>query len=62
MRWSVRTVVTDKDWSKLRRLPDSTWPCAVVRPELAMVFDEGREGFEGLVLGVGNGGRGVGHR
>lgn len=55
-------VVTDKDWSKLRHLPDSTWPCAVVRPELAMVFDEGREGFEGLVLGVGNGGRGVGHR
>ncbi len=47
-------VVTDKDWSKLRGLPDSTWPCPVVRPELAVVFDEGREVFEGMVLrGVG---------
>ncbi len=47
-------VVTDKDWSKLRNLPDSTWPCPVVRPELAIVFDSGRQEFDRLVLGVGN--------
>ncbi len=45
-------VVTDKDWSKLRRLPDSTWPCPVVRPELALVFDSGREEFDRMVLGA----------
>jgi tetraacyldisaccharide 4'-kinase len=55
-------VVTDKDWSKLRGVPDSVWPCPVVRPELAVVFDEGREVFEGMVLrgvgpvGIGRGG------
>ncbi len=48
-------VVTDKDWSKLRGLPDSTWPCPVVRPELAVVFDEGREVFEGMVVRAGRG-------
>lgn len=45
-------VVTDKDWSKLRHLPDSTWPCPVVRPDLALVFDSGREEFDRLVLGA----------
>ena len=53
-------VVTDKDWSKLRALPDSTWPCPLVRPELAVAFDSGREEFDRLVLGaVGNTGRGT---
>ena len=54
-------VVTDKDWSKLRTLPDSTWPCPIVRPELAIVFDSGREEFDRWVLGaiggVGNAAR-----
>jgi tetraacyldisaccharide 4'-kinase len=51
-------VVTDKDWSKLRELPESRWPCPVVRPELALVFDEGREEFDRMVLGaVGKAGR-----
>jgi tetraacyldisaccharide 4'-kinase len=50
-------VVTDKDWSKLRRVPETEWPCPVVRPELAVVFDSGRAEFERLVLGaVGKGG------
>jgi tetraacyldisaccharide 4'-kinase len=49
-------VVTDKDWSKLRRVPEKYWPCPVVRPELAVVFDEGREVFDGRVreaVGIG---------
>ncbi len=45
-------IVTDKDWSKLRHLPDSTWPCPVLRPDLALVFDSGREEFDRLVLGA----------
>ena len=45
-------VVTDKDWSKLRHIPDSTWPCPVLRPDLALVFDSGREEFDRLVLGA----------
>ena len=53
-------VVTDKDWSKLRTLPDSVWPCPIVRPELAIVFDSGREEFDRMVLaavkGMGGGG------
>jgi tetraacyldisaccharide 4'-kinase len=48
-------VVTDKDWSKLRHLPDSTWPCPILRPELAILFDSGREDFDRLLLKtVGN--------
>jgi hypothetical protein len=45
-------VVTDKDWSKLRWRPESSWPCPVVRPVLAMVFDQGREEFDRMVLGA----------
>ena len=53
-------VVTDKDWSKLRGIPEGDWPCPVVRPELALVFDEGREEFDRIVLGaVGKPGRGT---
>lgn len=52
-------VVTDKDWSKLRRVDPARWPCPVVRPELALGFDRGREALEGLILGaVGGAGRG----
>jgi len=45
-------VVTDKDWSKLRARPDAIWPCPVVRPELAIVFDSGRDEFDRLVVGT----------
>lgn len=34
-------VVTDKDWSKLRRWPAQTWPCPVARAKLGLAFDEG---------------------
>ncbi len=53
-------VITDKDWSKLRKLPDSTWPCPIVRPELAIVFDSGREEFDRMVLEAAGGIVGVG--
>jgi tetraacyldisaccharide 4'-kinase len=43
-------VLTDKDWSKLRHVPEAQWPCPVVRPELAVVFDSGREQFGRLVV------------
>jgi tetraacyldisaccharide 4'-kinase len=43
-------VVTDKDWSKLRRLPASTWPCPIVRPVLALAFLDGKAELEQAVL------------
>lgn len=43
-------VITDKDWSKLRRLPPSTWPCPIIRPVLALAFIDGREQLERAVL------------
>jgi len=43
-------VVTDKDWSKLRLLPSSTWPCAVLRPTLSLGFVNGRQAFDEAVL------------
>ena len=43
-------VITDKDWSKLRRLPASTWPCPVVRPVLSLSFLSGRHELEQAVL------------
>ncbi len=46
-------VVTDKDWSKLRRYPSDCWPCPVVRPDLSLVFDDGREAVDELVLSAG---------
>lgn len=53
-------VVTDKDWSKLRRLPEEAWACPVLRPELALVFDAGGEALERDVLGIVGGGRPAG--
>jgi len=43
-------VMTDKDWSKLRRVERSAWPCPVVRPVLSLGFVEGQREFERLVL------------
>lgn len=42
-------VVSDKDWSKLRGLNADRWPCPVVRPDLALVFDSGREELDRAV-------------
>jgi tetraacyldisaccharide 4'-kinase len=43
-------VVTDKDWSKLRRVPQERWPCPVLRPVLELSFDRGAGEFEARVL------------
>ncbi len=43
-------VVTDKDWSKLRRVPRGSWPCPVVLPVLSMAFLSGREALERMVI------------
>jgi len=29
-------LVTEKDWSKLMKLPAETWPCPVARPQVAL--------------------------
>lgn len=55
-------VVTDKDWSKLRRVPAEEWPCPVVRPRLAMVFDWGGAELESRVVSVVTGGERAGGR
>ncbi|MBL8762240.1 MAG: tetraacyldisaccharide 4'-kinase [Phycisphaerae bacterium] len=34
-------VVTEKDWSKLAKVPPETWPCAVAVPRLGMQFERG---------------------
>lgn len=43
-------VVTEKDWSKLRRVRPSAWPCPVVRAELALRFDQGEGELGELVV------------
>ncbi len=44
-------VITDKDWSKLRRLPPDRFDHRpVVRPVLAMVFDRGQPELDSRVL------------
>jgi tetraacyldisaccharide-1-P 4'-kinase len=43
-------VVTEKDWSKLLRVPADQWPCPVVRPRLELSFDRGWEALRDLVL------------
>lgn len=49
-------VVTDKDWSKLRRLPaDRFGRRPVVRPVLAMVFDRGQAEADARVLAAARG-------
>ncbi len=45
-------VVTDKDWSKLRGIPASAWPCPVVRPVLSLGFVQGQLELERMVLGT----------
>ncbi len=43
-------VTTEKDWSKLRHVPEPRWPCPVVRPRLEMRFDRGENELQSLVL------------
>ena len=43
-------IVTDKDWSKLRRVPRHRWPCSVLRPILELSFDHGAPEFEQRIL------------
>lgn len=43
-------VITDKDWSKLRHIPAATFPCPLLRPQLAIAFDSGRQTLESLLL------------
>jgi tetraacyldisaccharide 4'-kinase len=45
-------VITDKDWSKLRLLPATTWPCPIVRPLLSLGFIRGREDLEHAITRV----------
>lgn len=44
---NAAVVVTEKDWSKLRYVKPSAWPCAVVVPELVM---SGAAGLETLIM------------
>ncbi len=50
-------VVTEKDWSKLRRYPSKFWPCPILRPQLSLVFDTGGAAFAAEVLRAANGER-----
>lgn len=34
-------LTTEKDWSKLQRVPLEKWPCPVLRPRLILKFDSG---------------------
>lgn len=43
-------VVTEKDWSKLRRVSFREWPCPVVRPRLEMAFTCGGDELDARVL------------
>jgi tetraacyldisaccharide 4'-kinase len=45
-------VVTEKDWSKLKRVPADSWPCPVVRPTLSLGFVKGGEDLDALILGA----------
>ncbi len=45
-------VVTEKDWSKLRRWPAETWPCPVVRAKLGLTFDSGEADLARLIVGA----------
>jgi tetraacyldisaccharide 4'-kinase len=45
-------VVTEKDWSKLRRWPPETWPCPVVRAKLGLTFDSGEGDLARLIVGA----------
>lgn len=43
-------VTTEKDWTKLRRVPADLWPCPVIRPRLEMRLTRGADAMRRLVL------------
>lgn len=43
-------LVTQKDWSKLSRVPAASWPCPVYRPRLDIAFDAGEDDLRRAVL------------
>jgi tetraacyldisaccharide-1-P 4'-kinase len=43
-------VVTEKDWSKLQRVPADAWPCAVARPELHLRFVAGERALAAAMI------------
>jgi tetraacyldisaccharide 4'-kinase len=49
-------LTTEKDWSKLRRVPHDRWPCPVLRPRLVMTFDAGEAEFLGALARAAAGG------
>ena len=42
-------LVTEKDWTKLRRVPADRWPVPVIRPELAIEFITGGDAFQARI-------------
>ena len=42
-------VTTEKDWSKLRRVPADRWPCPVLRPALELEFPSGGHDLDALI-------------
>lgn len=45
-------LVTEKDWTKLRRVPAEKWPVPIVRPELSLRFLAGEEELSNKILGT----------
>lgn len=45
-------VCTQKDWSKLARVPASAWVCPVVRPRLEVQLIAGEDALRPLILGA----------
>lgn len=54
-------VCTNKDWSKLARVPRKTWPCPVVRPRLRLRFEAGEDRLLALIKPVLRAGLGHSH-
>lgn len=45
-------VTTEKDWSKLRRVPADRWPCPVLRPALELEFTSGGQELVAMIQRV----------
>ncbi len=49
-------LITDKDWSKLRAVAPSQWPCPIARPKLELTFDRGENSLhEALLITIAQG-------
>ncbi len=49
---AAAVIVTEKDWSKLRRVPAERWPCPVVRARLELRFRRGEDALSALMVSV----------